>query len=605
MKGRPTVQAPPQVIHTHYQNLPLSSQQRLKAISDARIDPMKITRGFLGGPIFGVVVGFGMALLTYLFTFEDATYRRFDTGDSTFVAVLAFLTGAFLIGCALTIRRRSSAAVKSFWYLHPAYLIDSDFGKITAYPLLHLDKVNLTHHLTNGVYQYTDVAMIFGNTRLNLNYYGKDASAEFARSMLAYSDTARRLLQQGALHTLPEVDLFPAEGSKAAPSGSKWYLEWLGGGVAAGVLGFVFLPALHNQIADDNVFDWPCGRETLPTELPVGKSSSPYDYSSPSYTFNRVFDGCKDYLQEFPDGSHVAEADDKMFAAASISVSKLEEYKKVLPNGRNVAKFDQAVAELYNKAAAKYEKTASKEVSPKAQDGIKAMVEVIGALRDTKSSKVYVRYTPKLDFNGEMGDPRHFTIKEVAKSYPEVALDPVEPSFTPELNDMREGMISETLTKTFGNIIPEEIMRFEKLPMDAPVPADATVIFDIKYVIFLAPVIFRDTADRSKGSYDIRFDWTFTILLPKKADHKPFTFMTSTMAPDNIQSASAYERTFYGVMASEVFRDFGEHMKLIFGFEGTINKTASDLPPMPGADELNQLLQDAKDASSTKKKKGK
>ena len=55
------MQIPP-VIQTHYDNLPLTTQQRLKSISDVKIDPMKITQGYLGWPIFGLIVGICAAL---------------------------------------------------------------------------------------------------------------------------------------------------------------------------------------------------------------------------------------------------------------------------------------------------------------------------------------------------------------------------------------------------------------------------------------------------------------------------------------------------------------------------------------------------------------
>jgi hypothetical protein len=571
------VQIPP-VIQTHYNNLPLTSQQRLKSISDTKIDPMKVPRGYLGGPIFGLIVGLCAALGTYLFTY-DSLHRKMSSDEAIIVAVMAFVTGAFLVGCILSIRRRKSSPVKSFWYVHPSYLIDVQFGSITAYPLLHLNDVKLTHHITNGAYQYTDIAMNFTGRMLNINYPGKDAAAQLARAMLGYSDKIRALAQQNALQSAPEHDLFLSPSAKASPGGAKWYLEWLAGGLATGVMGYVFLPALHNQAADHYVFRSGC-ENARPSER---VSSQAAEDSLYRYDYGTIEYGCRRYIEEFSTGAHLEAADDKLFEAAKTSIRKLEDYKKVLPSGRHIKDVDPAIAALYNQANEKYKATANPSVDPIAPDGIKAMGLVIETLRDNKSSKVYIRYSNIIDFEGKLGNPLHGTIAGLRKRYNNTTFDPVEDSFTEDQNSKREKNITDTLAKTFGDIIPEEIMRFEVLPEDGKAPEDAMVVFDINYVIFPAPdAVFFDKTIATKGSFDVRFDWTFTIQLPKKPELKPFVFTTTSIAPDDLRSGT--ESTLYGAMAYTVFLDFGEHLKLIFGFPGVINKvTYKDTNLAPGA----------------------
>jgi hypothetical protein len=562
------VQVPP-VIQSHYDNLPLTTQQRLKGMSDVKIDPLKVPRGYLGGPIFGLIVGICGVLATYFYTYEGiGLYRKMSDDEAMTVAIMSLLSGAFLVGCILSIRRRKSAPVKSFWYVHPSYLIDADFGNITAYPLLHLNDVKLTHHITNGVYQYTDIAMNFTGRMLNINYPGKEASAQLAKAMLGYSDKVRALAAQNNLESAPEHNLFLTGGSKPAPSGPKWYLEWLAAGIASGVMGYIFLPALHNQAADHHVFEDDCENarpsESKPDSTNVDDPYR-YDYGSIEY-------GCTRYIKDFPDGAHLEAADDKLFEAAKPTIRKLEDYKLLLPNGRHIKDVDPAIAALYDQANAKYKGAASSSVDPIAPEGIKAMGQVIETLRDNKSTKVYIHYSNFIDFEGKMGNPLHGTLAGLSKKYDDITFDPVESSFTDELNSRREQKITDTLTKTFGDIIPEEIMRFEVVPVGAEAPADAVVVFDINFVIFPAPdAVFTSKTNKNKGSFDVRFDWTFTIKLPKKPEVKPFVFTTTSIAPDDLRGDEG-ETTLYGAMASTVFVDFGEHLKLIFGFPGNINK---------------------------------
>ena len=140
-------------------------------------------------------------------------------------------------------------------------------------------------------------------------------------------------------------------------------------------------------------------------------------------------------------------------------------------------------------------------------------------------------------------------------------------------------------------------MSFEVLPPGAAAPADAVVVFDINYVIFPARnSLFYDKVDRNKASFDVRFDWTFSILLPKRAELQPFVFTTTSIAPDDLRSGG--EATLYGAMAYNVFVDFGEHLKLIFGFPGVINRALNENPSFNG---VNIPL----DKANKKGKKGK
>src|SRR6185295_11050085 len=55
-----------------------------------------------------------------------------------------------------------------FTTIHPLYLLQVDLDQVTAWPLVNLHDVSMTHHLQNGVYQYTAIKADFAGVNLTL-----------------------------------------------------------------------------------------------------------------------------------------------------------------------------------------------------------------------------------------------------------------------------------------------------------------------------------------------------------------------------------------------------------------------------------------------------
>jgi hypothetical protein len=580
------------VFKANFYQLPASAQQRLQEISAIKADRLKIARGYLGGPIWSMIGGGVAALVVYFWVFSHDDVRSMDTTEALWTALFAFLAAGMIMGGLLSLMRRRAAPVRSFWYVHPVYLIDADFDQVTAYPLVGLDSVNLTHHLRNGVYQYTDVAMKFGALPLSVQYFGKDGSVEFAKSLLSYSDRLRLAQQQGTLSSVPESNLFETTSNAAPAKNNRWLIESGAAGAAGAVLGFALLPAIHDTIADDNAF-YNCG---ITNEY--DREYRFYTYYSGTYDskMTEIERTCRYYVENYPDGKHIDEADDKIFSFSKESIIKLEDYKRFLPNGRNIKNIDAAIVELYNQAEKKYRETAKPQVNPGvpqratpelANQGIEAMAQVIQALRDTRSSKVYVQYSRNIDFEGKTG---HLSAEEVKKGHPGLTFTPIEPAFTTQLNQDRESGITQTLVDTFGEIIPQEIMRFEALPEGTPAPADAAVVFDINYLVYPSQYFFSGKdpitgLDSKNVHHDIVFAWSFTIKFPKNPAQKTYELKIESIPANSVNQGI----DMYDSLVRSCFADFGAHLKGTFGFEAIfnvispkdINSGVPSIPPLP------------------------
>lgn len=580
------MQAPPQVIRTNYHSLPNATKERLQAISATKADRLKINRGYLGGPIWSIIGGAICALVVYFWVFShDDTYPM-RTDDSVWTALVSLLAAGLLVGGLMALLRRRSSPVRSFWYAHPAYLIDCDFEDVTAYPLLHLDNVNLTHHIRNGVYQYTDVAMKFGSIPLSIQYFGKEAAVEFAKVLLGSSDLVRAAAQRGSLQSIPESNLFPADAAPSKGGGSRWLIESGAAGAAGAVIGFALLPAVHDVISDDNAF-YNCGITNEREQDYRFYMYSSYGYGPGESKFtNDIERTCRAYLENYPSGNHTAEADDKLFSFATISIVKLEEYRRFLPNGRNIGNIKAAIRALYDQAEAKYRETAKPQVNPQvaqratpelASQGIEAMAQVIQALRDNENSKVYIKYTRAVDFNDKDKVGRLTADQVKAKNGKGLVFAPIEPAFTDKLNQDRESGITAALTETYRAIIPEEIMSFEAVAEGALPPADAAVVFDINYVVFPAPYFFS-APDSTTVHHDIVFDWTFTISFPKSPALKPYQLKIQSIPANTV--SPGYEM--YDSLVRSCFADFGSHLKGTFGFEAVFNVASPKMDSVPG-----------------------
>jgi hypothetical protein len=550
------VQSLPVDVTARFDDLPLTTRERLRGVSQAKIDPMKIKRPYRGGPIASVITGvIGVGLLAIWVA--DGGYP-WSTEEATYASIFAGIVGAFLIGGALALRRRSGAPLTSFWYVHPAYLLDCHLDRVTAYPLLNLAGVNLTHHIQNGVYQYTDVALSFGQKVIHINYPGRDASVEFGRSLLAYSDQARALAKAGQLSSLPEVDLIPQElaGKAVAAPPKRWVVESLAGAALFGVVGFALLPAIQARVAENDMFL---------------RCIDTYYYDAYSLS------GCQSYIERYPDGRYLEPVDDKLFEMAKNSVLGLTEYKKSLPAGRHTADVAKAMGELYEKAISAYRAKADPSVDPNAPQGIEAMVRVITALRDNGTPTVYLKYTRAMDFAGQLGHQKASDIQaDYRKDMPSIVFVPFEPAFTYDKSQEREREITDELARTFRELIPEELMKFEATEA---VPPEAAVVLEIDYVAFPAPFVFTDKA-KTEAHQEINFDWTFSIKFPKNAALPPYQFKMTSIPANELPEGGLYD-----AMARSCFSDFGNHLKGAFGFRASVNT----IPPPSGAPGVPSL----------------
>jgi hypothetical protein len=227
--------------------------------------------------------------------------------------------------------------------IHPMHLLQVDVNDVSAWPLVNLHDVSLTHHSTNGIYNYTAVRLDFAGLICNITIRGQQASVDWANRLLAHRRKVLELLSMGLLEAEDHYDLIPPSQltlgqPPADKQARKKSLIWFGafGGVGA-LLAAIAIP--YNAGAADRS-EW--------------QSVSAYA-SLASY---------RRYLERFPSGAHMREARAGM--------------------GR-----------LYDEAIEKYKERA---IPADNERGRQAIIDVINALRASDSPSVHVSYKPEIHF---------------------------------------------------------------------------------------------------------------------------------------------------------------------------------------------------------------
>lgn len=189
-------------------DLPPASQEKLAQLARTPA-PYKLTYASFPGLLL-----LGLLSLTMLLgpLGQALGSQREWHGDT-----LAFLGALLLLApllCVYTLRRTAQvlrSPLGRFTTIHPLYLLQVDIDEVSAWPLCNLHDVSMTHHLQNGVYQYTAVKLDFAGSALVLTLRGQQAAVDWAQALLDARQRCLGLLSVGLLEELEGHDLLPPD----------------------------------------------------------------------------------------------------------------------------------------------------------------------------------------------------------------------------------------------------------------------------------------------------------------------------------------------------------------------------------------------------------
>ena len=243
------------------------------------------------------------------------------------------------------------------------------------------------------------------------------------------------------------------------------------------------------------------------------------------------------------------------------TLSSYRDYLTRFSSGKHVAEAKQRVDEFYDRAIAQYRERAGSTTA-----GAKAIVTVLEALKASGAPSVKVTYQSAIDFSA-------------TKQFPEKGIIDAEPAFTDAENKARERSITSELSRSFGNVVGDDIIDFDDggyrsrydyrahRPILEGERKAGPITFAISYRVGPSGTIYESTTGASRKFYGILFEWSLAITDDKgteiyktqlsSAPAKNIHYTTSGYVPSDILP--------YTKMAESAFEEFGRKLAGDFG----------------------------------------
>ncbi|MCA9671311.1 MAG: hypothetical protein KC503_37195 [Myxococcales bacterium] len=530
--------------------------------------------GGRGGAITGIIVCGIIALLGI--PMATSTHIPFP--------VWAIVYALLSVGIWASIRhlkRFANATLKPLIFLNPLYVVRTTLDEVRYYSLWNeLKHLQITHHHTNGVYNYTTFEFRFDGGAAETITVRPKAFAEQLASMIdAYRQRMIAALEQQDFESIMAHDLFielrmndgqvPQSGS---PKKSGALMTWAVGSAIGLVIGSGLWLFNYMQMQRRSLM-YSCERSYASVESCQGY-------------FNRWA------IQFYTDDARDAltEAYKRYFNKNKSKVSKLRRMMLLKDVPHVTAEQKKEIVTLYTKGSrkaldkiyadiiAKY-KASAKEADPKARAAIVKMIELA---RDNDLFRVRITYSGK---TAEISAP----IK-LGPQYDNKVAVSAAPSFTPALNKSRESIISSAIEKAFNAIIPKEVLEFSHhssktykskysydyrsrfLPKLKKPEGKPDITFAVGYKVYRSGSVYsqRSVSRANKRYYvGVGFEWDFDISVKGERLHH----FNERSRPPSTFSVRSYRRSgthlsrasIYARMAETAFDNFSDKITRYFG----------------------------------------
>lgn len=511
-------------------DLPRATQERLEQLAKEPA-PQKLVHGLWAGPVLlallaAAVLGGGV--------FEALTERREWHGNG-FVFMMAVLALgpvlALLAGQRLL--RAARSKVGRYTTIHPLYLLQVDVDRVTAWPLVNLHDVSMTHHLQNGVYQYTAVKADFAGVALTLTIRGQQAAVDWAQALLDARHRCLGLLSVGMLEEEDGADLLPPPVlERPAPPAD---------------------PALRRTLALRYGAAALLGAGLATSGAGLNARSADEAAWRTAQLGGRAF-GYRHYLGRYEKGRHSTEARARL-------------------------------AEIYDEAKERYLKQVGDV------PGKQAMLDVLDALKEAPTQEVWVRYAPSVDMSSVRGQrlPDGTLPIQPDRAFTESVNRQREAAITGSLASAFQRVLAEDVLSLTSSPGADDAARYHRRGFLRARP-QPQVIFDVSYRVKPSGELYRSTTDKS-ALYGIELDWTLKIKTPRSKE--PYTVELVSQPAQSIRYVrSSYEDDEilpYTKMAESAFEEFGRKVAREFGVTIATPRPRSTHELSP---EARRILQD-------------
>lgn len=532
------------------EGLPDEARKWLADNNKARA-PSKVAGSPYALPVFLLLLGLGGLWFCLLALFGTDTPME----PEVLVTMGLLLAGSSLL-TAYSLRRVAAAAKSpygAYTIVHPLYLLQVRVDRLTAWPLVNLQDVHITHRSTNGVYTNSTVELLFTRRSFTVSIYGQQASVDWANSVLARRRRLLELMYSGLLEeaseapTIVPASMIPEEGVKPPLTEPQLARRKRGRLVYAAAAGAA---ALLTAVA-----------------LPVNaRNVEKRAYDDARFAYRNKVDAWHQYLQRYPGGRFSAEA-------------------------------KAAIAGLYDAATTRVRQQPPSEFTA-------ALLDVLGVLKAKEESRIRLKYTSHTAFET-------LDLADLPEKLAKDLVDP-KPAFTVSQNRQRESRITGALEGAFSQLLGEGLVTFDPSAEGLPVTFEMTYDVGLTGSVYES-VKGTDQYGRPRQGEDekflgVAFSWEFGVQFT--GDEAPrYAFQLASEPAKNIHWTSYGTERYgyrgaesptlpYDKMAESAFEDF--QLQLTRRFGAGAGATAEDDGARPddgSADEREDGAGDAPVAS--------
>ncbi len=557
-----------------------------------------------GWAVFGIIVGLlGLAGLIFV-AIEN---RPEEELRYTLYAVTAVVALIF-IGSFNHIRVFNRARVKPFRALNPLYFIELGWDELKYFKMWTLKDFRATHHLQNGVYQYTAFSLMFEEGNANFQVSPKPMAEKLFEQIKASNASLLQAVQSNNLGSLADHDFFghalgrevEVESEVERPKVGMGCMAMLGLAAAlGGVVGYglIYLSARAYDIKDFDRFyasniGWEVEghleyaacqhEEELPDQIrrvmvEAWTRDEKIREDEPEQVVQAVGHYNEHFGKQLDPKELLLSIARKVFAArwrnigaptpSAIVAHKAEMARFAeICNGQwswgltladlapHMNAVDEEIIAYIEQASADYKRQA--EAAGADPEAIAAIVRIFEIMREERKYALQVSYEQALESDLSLEDQ----FKEAYPGYKYI--EKMSPAFTLEKNMVRESMITDVLTGALDELLKGLIT------VTTYDSADAAVNLTVFYAISPSFELFYSEAEAELPDTDrhwytgifSEFQLTFR---EKEGDKELYTF-EAFAEPANTFTPREFQGP-YDAMAESLFNNFRVNFSNHFG----------------------------------------
>lgn len=535
--------------------------------------------GGKGCAIFGIIVT--------LLGLTGAAMTASQGDDMPIVAWIVLAALVLWIGFASIshIRRYNRAELRPFFFVNPLYLIRVSLDEVTHYELItELADFKRTDHYTNGIYQKSEFKFTFqGGFQETLDITPLTRADEFSNTLKAFAEGVSQAVKDESYANLVDCDILKEiadQKEKGVPSQLNSRIPGLPGKLPSFTMALILGALLGTGFHYANQYTYQQRRLQI--------CRIPQDYER----FFKKFESPNFFAKEAQQG--LFEARKKEVERYKNSATKLRKLiaQKEFPHltkdqGAEIAKIYQtsgtkALANLYDKAIAKYQKSTA-EANKQADKALKKRMEQLGKYRRySQNWKVFLLAVDKMQTR-EALEPKFQKVLETYQKTVKGANPLATQTIIANKKSMNFyfGIASKVTIKDIKNALKNMISKIRGKVYDSMM-SQANKLEKVDPKALTAVITILKNA-RDKGNYDVIIQYSRSVSVKNEKQLikklvKKNGIKLAPMSPlftekHNIQRESTITSKIqkaYGEIIPQEILNFSQKGKIVFHISYTV-----------------------------------